>query len=75
MIHPAAFSELLKNGQVACHLCPAECRLSVGKHGNCASRSNQNNVLISPPISPQDYPPICPKIMQKKSLLAKRRVP
>lgn len=47
MIHPAAFSELLRNGQVACHLCPAECRLTVGKHGNCASRSNQNNVLVT----------------------------
>ena len=47
MIHPAAFSERLADGQVACHLCPAECLLTEGKHGICESRFTQNNELVT----------------------------
>jgi pyruvate formate lyase activating enzyme len=47
MIRPAAFGEQLGDGRVDCHLCPAECRLTKGKHGNCASRFNQGGTLVT----------------------------
>ncbi|MBI5265701.1 MAG: radical SAM protein, partial [candidate division Zixibacteria bacterium] len=47
MIHPAAYGERLDDGRVACHLCPAECRLREGVRGNCTSRFNQHGALVT----------------------------
>ena len=47
MIRPAAYAEKLENGKVACHLCPAECKLAEGKAGICGCRINQGGELVT----------------------------
>lgn len=47
MIRPAAYGETLENGKVACHLCPAECRLNEGKAGICGCRLNKGGELVT----------------------------
>lgn len=46
MMVEAAYSEILDNGKVRCHLCPAECLLTEGKVGICGSRFNSNGRLM-----------------------------
>lgn len=47
MIRPAAYGETLEDGKVACHLCPAECRLNEGKAGICGCRFNKGGELVT----------------------------
>lgn len=46
MIKPAAYGEKLEGGNVICHLCPAECKLTEGKVGICGCRLNRNRELV-----------------------------
>ena len=36
----------MTNGQVACELCPIGCRLRKGQTGPCATRANENGVMV-----------------------------
>jgi pyruvate formate lyase activating enzyme len=47
MIRDASWFEKLDNGAVLCRLCPAECRLTMGKAGICGSRFNQDGRLVT----------------------------
>jgi pyruvate formate lyase activating enzyme len=47
MIKPAAYFESIEDGKVICHLCPAECKLTEGKHGICRSRYNRGGELVT----------------------------
>ncbi len=47
MIKPAAYSERREDSKVICHLCPADCRLTVGKRGICRSRFNRGGELVT----------------------------
>ncbi len=47
MLHPAAFGESLGERKVRCRLCPADCILTPGKRGICASRFNSGGQLVT----------------------------
>jgi len=47
MMHKAEYFESLPNGEVICHLCPAECRLNEGKAGICGCRRNSDGKLVT----------------------------
>jgi len=47
MIIDAAYSKVLENNKVKCHLCPAECVLTEGKYGICGSRYNKEGRLVT----------------------------
>jgi len=47
MIKPAAYADEIKPGTIVCRLCPANCRLTEGKHGICGSRSMQQGRLVT----------------------------
>jgi pyruvate formate lyase activating enzyme len=42
----AAWWRPLENGQVACDLCPVNCRLRAGQNGPCASRANHAGQMV-----------------------------
>jgi len=46
MMRAAAWWRPLENGQVACDLCPVECRLREGQTGPCATRSNHQGTMV-----------------------------
>lgn len=46
MIKTAAYWRPLDNGQVACDLCPINCRLREGQTGPCATRVNHGGEMI-----------------------------
>ena len=46
MTQSAAFWHPLDNGQVACDLCPIDCRLREGQTGPCASRANHAGQMV-----------------------------
>jgi pyruvate formate lyase activating enzyme len=47
VIVDAAHAERLDHDTVVCQLCPAECRLTPGKHGICRSRYNDAGRLVT----------------------------
>ncbi len=47
MIKAAVYYEKLDRDRVWCHLCPAECKLTEGKHGICRSRFNEKGRLVT----------------------------
>ena len=47
MIKTAAYFDRLKDNKVICRLCPAECKLTEGKHGICRSRFNRGGELVT----------------------------
>jgi pyruvate formate lyase activating enzyme len=46
VIKPAAYWEEI-DGKIACHLCPAECKLKDGQYGICRCRVNRNGELVT----------------------------
>lgn len=46
-LHEADYYELLSEGEIACRLCPQQCRLTPGKSGFCKIRTNQDGKLIT----------------------------
>jgi len=46
-MHEALFYSKGKEQEVACFLCPSNCRIKPGGLGDCKVRSNQNGVLVS----------------------------
>lgn len=46
MTRIAAYWRPQDNGQVACDLCPIACRLREGQTGPCATRANQQGVMV-----------------------------
>lgn len=47
MIIEADFYERCDDNKVICHLCPAECELTLGETGICNCRSNKDGTLIT----------------------------
>ena len=44
-LHEASFYEVLPEGEIACHLCPQQCRIAHGKSGFCKIRTNREGKL------------------------------
>ena len=46
-LHEADYYKLLSEGEIACCLCPQQCRLAAGKSGFCKIRTNRDGKLVT----------------------------